>query len=135
VPRRRRTLNGLIVALLLLLVTAVAPVVYGASSSNQIVSAVNESDLVQLSGSTHPLALPKYDQGLVADGLRMEHMFVVLRRSPEQEQSLQQLAAALQNPHSASYHKWLVRITRPSGQSGSQEWNDDRCLGHRRTGG
>ena len=104
---RRYTLNGLILPLLLLLVTAEAPLAYGASSSNRIVSAVNESDLVQLNGSTHPLALPKYDQGLVADGFRMEHMFVVLRRSPEQEQALQQLAAALQNPHSASYHKWL----------------------------
>ena len=104
---RRCTLNGLILPLLLLLVTAMAPLAHGASS-NRIVSAVNESDLVQLNGSTHPLALPKYDQGLVADGLRMEHMFVVLRRSPEQEQALQQLAAALQNPHSASYHKWLT---------------------------
>lgn len=69
---------------------------------------MNESDLVQLSGNTHRLALPKYDQGVVSDSLPMEHMYVLLRRSPEQEQALQQLAADLQNSHSASYHKWLT---------------------------
>jgi len=75
---------------------------------NRVVNSVNESDLVQLSGNTHRLALPKYDQGVVSDSLPMEHMYVLLRRSPEQEQALQQLAADLQNPHSASYHKWLT---------------------------
>jgi subtilase family serine protease len=38
----------------------------------------------------------------------MEHMFVVLRRSPEQEQALQQRTAELQNPRSANYHRWLT---------------------------
>src|SRR6202140_1089111 len=76
-----------------------------ANSANQtqrIVSAVNESDLVQLRGHTHPLAVPEFDEGGVADDLRMGHMFVVLRRSPQQEQALEHLAAQLHNPHSAN---------------------------------
>ncbi len=93
--------------LLFLALSMLLPAAYGAQS-NRIVTSVNESDLVQLNGSTHSLASPKFDQGLVADSLRMEHMFVVLRRSPEQEQSLQRLSAQFQNPHSANYHKWLT---------------------------
>ena len=101
----------LLAFLLLLVVSTLAPVAYSAPSSNpadRIVTSVNESDLVQLTGNTHPLALAKFDQGAVADSLRMEHMFVVLRRSPEQEQALERLAAELQNPHSVNYHKWLT---------------------------
>jgi len=72
------------------------------------VNPVNESDLVVLPGNIHPLAIPKFDQGAVADGLRMKHIFVVLQRSPEQEKALQSLTVELQNPHSANYHQWLT---------------------------
>jgi len=105
-------LNGARLAVLLLLVVGILlPAVSGAQSSRsarRIVSAVNEADLVQLRGNTHPLAQPQFDQGLVSDSLRMEHMFVVLRRSPEQEQALQRLAVELQDKHSANYHNWLT---------------------------
>jgi len=37
----------------------------------------------------------------------MEHMYVVLRRSPAQEEALRRLSAEQHNPHSANYHKWL----------------------------
>src|SRR3984957_2810274 len=109
---RRSTLNAsLSLALLSLVVATFAPLAYSASSpnpANRIVKAVNESDLVQLSGNTHHLALPEFDRGLVADSLRMDHLYVVLSRSPKQEAALGQLAAELQNRHSANYHKWLT---------------------------
>jgi len=105
---RHSLVNGSRVSFLLMLaLSTLLPLAYG-GQTNQIVTAVNESDLVQLNGSTHPLARAEFDQGLVADGLRMDHMFVVLRRSPEHEQALQRLMAELQNPHSTSYHKWLT---------------------------
>jgi subtilase family serine protease len=108
---RRDVLNASVFAVLLfLIVSASAPVAYSAAPSNpadRIVTSVDESDLVQLSG-THRLALPKYDQGRVADSLRMDHMFVVLQRSPGQEQALERLSAELQDPHSVNYHKWLT---------------------------
>jgi len=108
---RRDVLYASVCAFLLfLLVSTSAPVAYSAAAPNpadRIVTSVDESDLVQLSG-THRLALPKYDQGPVADSLRMDHMFVVLQRSPEREQAVERLAAELQDPHSANYHKWLT---------------------------
>jgi subtilase family serine protease len=109
---RRSTLNGSLPAVLLLLVVSIlAPLAYSAPLSNpanRIVTPVNESDLVQLTGNTHRLALAKFDRGLVADSLRMDHLYVVLSRTPKQEEALDQLAASLQNPHSANYHKWLT---------------------------
>src|ERR1035438_6336391 len=102
---RRSTLNGSLPAVLLLLVVSIlAPLAYSAPLSNpanRIVTPVNESDLVQLTGNTHRLALAKFDRGLVADSLRMDHLYVVLSRTPKQEEALDQLAASLQNPHSA----------------------------------
>jgi subtilase family serine protease len=106
---RQNPLNGARLAFLLV-VGMLLPAASSAqaSGSARIVNAVNESDLVQLNGNTHPLALSQFDQGIVSDSLRMEHMFVVLRRGPEQEQALQQLTAELQDPDSANYHNWLT---------------------------
>ena len=106
---RRYVLNGPVLAfLLLLVVSTLTPLAHSSNQDDQIVTTVNESDLVQLTGNTHPLAIAKFDRGAVADSLRMEHMFVVLRRGPEQEQALQQRTAELQNPHSVNYHRWLT---------------------------
>lgn len=77
------------------------------ASDNRITSEINETDLVQLTGSTHPLAKPEFDQGPVSDSLPMEHIFVILRRSAEQEQALENFIADLHDPHSANYHKWM----------------------------
>jgi len=101
---RRDVLHASLFAFLLFLMVGTSA---AANPVDRIVTSVNESDLVQL-GGTHRLALAKYDQGPVADSLRMDHMFVVLQRSPEQEQAVERLAAELQDPHSANYHKWLT---------------------------
>ncbi|HEX4227054.1 MAG TPA: S53 family peptidase [Bryobacteraceae bacterium] len=74
----------------------------------QIVQAIDESKLVKLAGSTHPLAIPAYDKGAVQDSLPMEHMFLQLRRGAAQEQALQNLIDKLQDPSSPSYHNWLT---------------------------
>jgi len=77
-------------------------------ATSRIVQPVDETALVPLVGGTHPLALPKYDRGAVADSLPMEHIFIQLRRSTEQEEALQAHIAELQDPRSASYHQWLT---------------------------
>jgi subtilase family serine protease len=78
------------------------------STATRIVDAIDETKLVTLAGQTHPLAAPKYDQGAVEDSLPMEHMFLQLRRSPEQETALQHTIDELQDPHSSRYHQWLT---------------------------
>jgi len=67
---------------------------------------VETSSLMPLPGSVHPWARPEFDRG-PAPATSSGRMLLVLRRSPEQEEALQSLIAAQQDPHSASYHKWL----------------------------
>jgi subtilase family serine protease len=78
------------------------------TAASRIVDAVDETKLVTLAGSTHRLAVSKYDQGAVDDSLPMEHMLLQLRRSPEQETALKQTIDELQDPHSGKYHQWLT---------------------------
>ncbi len=79
-----------------------------AIASPRILQPIDSSNLVELAGSTHPLALPQYDQGAVPDTLPLEHIFVQLRRSAAQEQALEKLMREQQTANSASYHKWLT---------------------------
>jgi hypothetical protein len=74
----------------------------------RITQAVGASRRVTLAGNTHPLAAAKYDAGEVPDTLAMEHMLLVLQRSPEQEAALRSLVEQQQTKDSPAYHKWLT---------------------------
>lgn len=78
------------------------------NSAQRIVTNVDEANLVTLKGNTHPAALPRFDQGAVSDRLPMEHMLLVLQRSPQQQQAFEKLLDDQQNPTSPGYHKWLT---------------------------
>src|ERR1035438_6791382 len=56
----------------------------------RITQYIDATDLVRLTGSTHPLARAEYDQGSVPPDLPMDRILLLLRRSPEQETSLRQ---------------------------------------------
>ena len=51
---------------------------------------IDESRLVTLRGNTRPEAIAANDRGPVAEESRLEHLFLQLRRSAEQEQALEQ---------------------------------------------
>ncbi len=68
----------------------------------------DESKLVALAGNTRREANAKYDRGLVADNLPMEHMLLQLKRSPAQERELQQLIDELTDSSSPNFHHWLT---------------------------
>jgi subtilase family serine protease len=74
---------------------------------SRITESIDESKLVQLEGQTHPLAREQYDRGIVPDDFPMEHMLLVLKRSPEQEKAFEQLIERLHDPTSSNYHRWL----------------------------
>jgi subtilase family serine protease len=78
------------------------------AAAPRIVEPVDETKLVQLEGSPHPLARPEYDEGTVPDDLGMDHMLFLLRRTAEQEKALQRLMDDLYDSHSANYHQWLT---------------------------
>ena len=69
---------------------------------------VDETRLAVLTGNTHPLAQPQFDRGLAAGSLPLDHMLLVLKRSPDQEAALAKLLAEQQERTSPNYHKWLT---------------------------
>ena len=78
-----------------------------ATASARITAPIEDSSLVS-AGSVSRFAIRQYDQGAVPDSLPMEHMYLQLRRSPQQEAALESLIEQLQDPHSSIYHQWLT---------------------------
>jgi len=74
----------------------------------RITQAIDEAKLVTLQHGVNPLALAGFDQGVVADSRPMNHMLLVLQRSPEQETALRNLLDAQQTKNSSNYHAWLT---------------------------
>jgi len=72
------------------------------------VSAIAGGPLITLPGNTHPSATPGHLLGPVDDGLFLEHMQLVLRRSPEQEAALEAQIDALHDKTSPQFHQWLT---------------------------
>ncbi|MBV9296964.1 MAG: S8/S53 family peptidase [Acidobacteriaceae bacterium] len=71
-----------------------------------LTQSVNEDNLITLSGNTHPAVSTANDLGRVADDRRLEHLQLQLKRSPEQQQALEEYLNDLHNPKSANFHKW-----------------------------
>jgi subtilase family serine protease len=69
---------------------------------------LDESKLTVLRGNTHPLARAEFDRGAAPADLPMNHMQLLLRRSPEQEAALERLMAEQLDRLSPNYHKWLT---------------------------
>lgn len=100
--------TGLIAAVLSGLLCALNVAAQVNSAAPQITQAVNNSSLVVLRGNVHPLARPEYDRGPAPASLPMQHMLLVLKRSPQQEAALEELLAEQQDKSSPNYHKWLT---------------------------
>jgi subtilase family serine protease len=90
------------------LVVSSAPIAKAQNATPRITESVDETKLVVLRGNTRPEANGQNDRGPVPDGFRMEHMFLQLRRSPEQERALDQLIDQLHDSKSPNFHHWLT---------------------------
>jgi hypothetical protein len=69
---------------------------------------IDESKRVTLQGNRRPEASAKNDRGPVADSTPMDHMLLQLRRSPEQDQALQQFIDELHTQGSPNFHQWIT---------------------------
>ena len=74
----------------------------------RIVDRVDESKLVTLKGTVHPLANAANDRGAVPENMQLDRMHLVLKRSQNQEAALRQRISDMHTPGTASYHKWLT---------------------------
>jgi subtilase family serine protease len=75
------------------------------SAQNQV---IDETKLVTLHGTVHPLALPQYDQGRISDSFPMHRLLLTVKRPADREKDLQQFLQDVHSPGSPAYHKWLT---------------------------
>jgi subtilase family serine protease len=73
-----------------------------------ITQSIDENNLVTLRGNTRPEVRPANDRGPVADDLQMEHMYLQLKRSPEQQEAVEDLINRLHDQKAPEYHQWLT---------------------------
>ena len=101
------------VAVVFLTVLTVVPSVFaqlqsGAHARPRITQGIDEANRVALRGNTRPEAVFANDRGPVAENFAVEHMLLQLKRSPEQEQALQQFLDELHTSGSPNFHHWLT---------------------------
>jgi hypothetical protein len=75
-----------------------------------VTQTIDESQVVRLSGSVHPLAQARYDRGAVADSFAAERVLLLLGRPAEREAALQQFLSDVHRTGSASFHQWLTPV-------------------------
>ena len=85
-----------------------AQVESGLHARPRITQSIDEMDRVALQGNTRPEARLANDRGSVASDFAMEHMLLQLKRSPEQELTLQQFIDELHIKDSPNFHHWLT---------------------------
>jgi trimeric autotransporter adhesin len=74
----------------------------------QITQEVNESNVTTLKNNVHPLAQKQYDQGAVPDSTPTGRLTLTLKRSPQQQNALNQFLSDVHTKGTASYHQWLT---------------------------
>ena len=95
-------------AALIVVPSVFAQVKSGAHARPRITQAVDETNRVALRGNKRPEAVLANDRGSVASDFVMEHMLLQLKRSPEQEQALQQFLDEVHTTGSPNFHHWLT---------------------------
>jgi subtilase family serine protease len=80
----------------------------GSHSARPLISdGIDQGALVTLSNHVRHDLTPEKDAGLVEDSMPIR-LFIVLKRSPEQQADLDAFVSEQQNPASPNYHKWLT---------------------------
>ena len=90
---------------------AVIPMAAQAASTavrSRITEPIDDSRRITLAGNVHPLAVSRFDRGEASASTATGRLRLLLKRSPAQQQALEQYLADVQNPHSPSHYKWMT---------------------------
>jgi hypothetical protein len=80
----------------------------GANIPALVTQPINEANLTALRGNIHALARPQFDRGAAPDSRQVNRVALVLRRSQDQENTLQQFLNEQQTKDSPNYHAWMT---------------------------
>jgi subtilase family serine protease len=64
--------------------------------------------MAAMAANVHPAARAQNDLGVAANSLQLDHMELLLQRTPEREAALDAYMKAAQTKGSPNYHKWLT---------------------------
>jgi subtilase family serine protease len=91
-----------------MLVAAVASAaLVEAAAPSRVTQIVRDTDTVRLVGNTLGIVDPKADLGPVPASQKLGHMYILLQRSPAQEQALTAFNQRQYDVGSPDYHRWL----------------------------
>jgi pseudomonalisin len=79
-----------------------------AGADDLVRTPVDPSNRVALTGHHPAWASVESDQGAVPADLRLDHLVIMLARSPQKEQAYNKFLEELQIPTSPNYHHWLT---------------------------
>ena len=79
-----------------------------AGRPSRITEQVDEKNLAELKGNTHPLARPEFDRGSAPADMPMNRMLLLLQHTPEQETAVNRLLEEQQHESSPNFHNWLT---------------------------
>jgi subtilase family serine protease len=72
-----------------------------------VTESIDERKVVTLPGNTRPEVRAARDLGTVPNELFLEHIYLLIDRSPEQQQAIDKLVNELHDQNSPYYHHWL----------------------------
>ncbi|MGD0048402.1 MAG: S53 family peptidase [Bryobacteraceae bacterium] len=87
---------------------ALASGVLALQGQNLITQPIDSAVRVTLPGNIRPEATEANDRGAVADSLVLDHLQLLLGRSPAQQAALDAFLASLENAKSPNYHQWIT---------------------------
>lgn len=99
---------GIVSASIILLAAAVFTGAQTNVIASRITQAIDPVNLTILQGNTHPFAQAQFDRGAAPATLPMQRMLLVLKRSAQQENALDDLMEQQQDASSPNYHHWLT---------------------------
>ncbi|HEX3985199.1 MAG TPA: Ig-like domain repeat protein [Acidobacteriaceae bacterium] len=107
-----RRIAAFVLAAAAFAVLAPAPLSAQADSlvTNRLTQPIDDSARITLQHTVHPLANAANDRGAAPDGMALDRIQVVLKRSAAQESALKQLISDMHTPGTANYHKWLTPV-------------------------
>ncbi|MGC2321752.1 MAG: S53 family peptidase, partial [Terriglobales bacterium] len=108
VVRRLLSLFPLI-AMLTLLCVACSPWAQ-AQSADRVLGTINPNARTTVPGHPPSWASSQNDTGAMPADITLDHLTLILARSPEMQQAFEQFLASQQDPGSADYHQWLTPI-------------------------
>ncbi len=81
-----------------------------AQTADLVTAPVDPETRVVLRGQHAPWALAQNSQGAVPGDTMLEHLMLVLKRSPQRQKAFEQFLQQQQDPASPNYHRWLTPI-------------------------